>query len=221
MKALEGMGEACIKFDTPVTGGNVSFYNQSPDGAVYPTPTIGMIGLLEDIDIRMTLDFKNEGDLIYVIGTSRNDINSSEYLYNIHGVKHSQTPHFNLEEEFAIQKTVRDLVANKQIKSAHDVSDGGLFVSLVESAKDRGLGFNVSSKEGIRKDAFLFGESQSRIIVSVSADKQADFEAALGGVNCEHIGSVTSGSIQVNDEAWGTLQDFVQPYEVALEEALT
>lgn len=220
VKALEGMSEACVKFDTPVTGGNVSFYNQSPDGAVYPTPTIGMIGLLEDIETRMTLDFKNEGDLIYILGTSRNDINSSEYLYNIHGVKHSPTPHFDLEEEFAIQKTVRDLVANKQINSAHDVSDGGLFVSLIESAKERNLGFDITCKKEIRKDAFLFGESQSRIIVSVSPDKQNDFESALGETNFEKIGSVTSGEIKVENEGWERISDYVQPYEVALEEAL-
>ena len=220
VKALEGMSEACVKFDTPVTGGNVSFYNQSPDGAVYPTPTIGMIGLLENIETRMTLDFKNEGDLIYILGTSRNDINSSEYLYNIHNVKHSPTPHFDLEEEFAIQKTVRDLVANKKISSAHDVSDGGLFVSLIESAKERGLGFDISCKEGVRKDAFLFGESQSRIIVSVSADKAGDFESALGDTAFEQIGTVTSGDIKVDSETWESITDFVQPYADALEEAL-
>ncbi len=220
VKALEGMSEACVKFETPVTGGNVSFYNQSPDGAVNPTPTIGMIGLLEDIETRMTLDFKNEGDLIYIIGTSRNDINSSEYLFTLHGVKHSPTPHFDLEEEFAIQKAVRDLVANKKINSAHDVSDGGLFVTLMESAKERNLGFDISCKEGIRKDAFLFGESQSRIIVSVSADKQSDFESALGAINFEKIGTVTAGNIKVDGASWDTTEDFVKPYAVALEEAL-
>ena len=220
VKALEGMSEACVKFDTPVTGGNVSFYNQSPDGAVYPTPTIGMIGLLENIESRMTLDFKNEGDLIYILGTSRNDINSSEYLYNIHNVKHSPTPHFDLEEEFTIQKTVRDLVANKKINSAHDVSDGGLFVSLIESAKERNLGFDISCKEDIRKDAFLFGESQSRIIVSVSADKQSEFEGALVNINFEKIGAVTSGDIKIDDEGWERIEDYVQPYNVAVEAAL-
>jgi len=179
-----------------------------------------MIGLLEDINTRMTLDFKNEGDLIYIIGTSRNDINSSEYLYNIHNVKHSPTPHFDLEEEFAIQKAVRDLVASKQIKSAHDVSDGGLFVSLIESAKERNLSFEITCKEGIRKDAFLFGESQSRIIVSVAADKASDFESALGDIAFEKIGTVTSGDITIDNEAWETTSDFVRPYAVALEEAL-
>jgi phosphoribosylformylglycinamidine synthase len=79
------MGEACVKFDTPVTGGNVSFYNQSPDGPVYPTPTIGMVGLLESADSKMTMDFKHHGDHIYLIGVSRNDINSSEYLHKVHG----------------------------------------------------------------------------------------------------------------------------------------
>lgn len=220
VKALEGMGEACIKFDTPVTGGNVSFYNQSPDGAVHPTPTIGMIGLLEDIETRMTLDFKQEGDAIYLLGQSRNDINSSEYLYNIQGIKFSPAPHFDLEEEFEIQKITRELVAKNLIQSAHDVSDGGLFVSLMESAKDRKLGFDIQCKEGIRKDAFLFGESQSRVIVSVSPDKINDFEKVLASVNFEKLGVVTAKNIVIQNEEWGTTDDFIYPYQVALENAL-
>ena len=92
--AIKGMGEACRKFDTPVTGGNVSFYNQNPDGPVYPTPTIGMVGLLEDMNEKMTLDFKEEGDVIYLLGKSTNDINSSEYLHKICGVEFSPAPYF-------------------------------------------------------------------------------------------------------------------------------
>jgi phosphoribosylformylglycinamidine synthase len=96
VNAIKGMGEACVKFDTPVTGGNVSFYNQSPDGPVYPTPTIGMVGLLDNPHKKMTMDFKNSGDSIYLIGKSSNDINSSEYLHKIHGVEFSPAPHFEL-----------------------------------------------------------------------------------------------------------------------------
>lgn len=100
------------------------------------------------------------------------------------------------------------------------MSEGGLFVSLMESAKERNLGFDINTKEGIRKDAFLFGESQSRIIVTVAADNQSDFESALVDIAFEKIGTVTSGDIKVDSEAWDTTQDFVQPYAVALEEAL-
>src|SRR5204863_2874814 len=96
--AIKGMGEACRNFDTPVTGGNVSFYNQNPDGPVYPTPTIGMVGIVENINEKMTLDFKEEGDLLYVLGTSTNDICSSQYLSKIAAVEYSPAPYFELEE---------------------------------------------------------------------------------------------------------------------------
>ncbi|MBL7747425.1 MAG: phosphoribosylformylglycinamidine synthase subunit PurL, partial [Chitinophagaceae bacterium] len=133
VQAIKGMGEACRKFDTPVTGGNVSFYNQNPDGPVFPTPTIGMVGLLEDVATRMTLDFKEEGDIIYVLGNSTNDINSSQYLSKICGVKYSPVPHFELEEEFQLQQKVAALIKAGLIRSAHDISEGGLFVTLCES----------------------------------------------------------------------------------------
>src|SRR6476659_3152175 len=98
------MGEACRAFDTPVTGGNVSFYNQGPDGAVYPTPTIGMVGLLDSVTEKMTLDFKDEGDIIFLVGSCSNDINSSEYLHKIRGVEYSPAPEFDLEKEFVLQQ---------------------------------------------------------------------------------------------------------------------
>ncbi len=222
VKALEGMSEACVKFDTPVTGGNVSFYNQSPDGAVYPTPTIGMIGLLEDIKQKMTLHFKQAGDLIYVLGENRNDINSSEYLYNIHNVKHSPTPYFDLDEEFKLQENVRSLIKSGAIQSAHDVSDGGLFVSLLECAFPNKLGFDIHTKEGIRKDAFLFGESQSRIIVSVPAAEQSAFEETINaqGQGFELIGNVSDNAVVIDGNNWDTIaawdKIFLESFEAAL-----
>ena len=114
--AIKGMGEACIKFDTPVTGGNVSFYNQSPEGPVYPTPTIGMVGLVDSVNDKMTMNFKNEGDLIFLLGKSNDDINSSEYLHKIIGEEFSPCPHFDLEEEFHLQKTVAVLIKEKLIE---------------------------------------------------------------------------------------------------------
>jgi phosphoribosylformylglycinamidine synthase len=121
------------KFDTPVTGGNVSFYNQNPDGPVYPTPTIGMVGLLENINEKMTLDFKKEGDVIYLLGKSTNDINSSQYLAKVCNVEFSPAPYFELEEEFSLQQKIAELINKKLIQSAHDISEGGLFVTLCES----------------------------------------------------------------------------------------
>ena len=107
--AVKGMGDACLKFDTPVTGGNVSFYNQHPDGAVYPTPTIGMVGLLEDTKQKMTLYFKQSGDQIFMIGKSRNDIGSSAFLHALHEVEYSPAPYFDLEEEFIITDKITRL----------------------------------------------------------------------------------------------------------------
>ncbi|MGI8583528.1 MAG: phosphoribosylformylglycinamidine synthase subunit PurL, partial [Chitinophagaceae bacterium] len=163
--AIKGMTEACKKFDTPVTGGNVSFYNQSPLGPVYPTPTIGMVGLLDNIEDKMTLDFKTQGDVIYMLGESKSDINSSEYLHKILGVEFSPAPYFSLDEEFKLHQTIRGLIKNKLIQSAHDVSEGGLFITLTESSFHRDLGFKVNQhKTAIRKDAYWFGEAQGRVV---------------------------------------------------------
>src|SRR4030095_12633138 len=170
VKAIEGMGEACRKFNTPVTGGNVSFYNQNPEGPVYPTPTIGMVGVVENIKTKITLDFKEEGDVIYLLGEITNDINCSEYLHKFCKIEFSPAPYFDLEGEFKLQKKVAELISRQFIRSAHDLSEGGLFTTLCESGCTRELGFSVQTKSTIRKDAFLFGEGQGRVIVTVTID---------------------------------------------------
>jgi phosphoribosylformylglycinamidine synthase len=221
--AIKGMGEACIKFNTPVTGGNVSFYNQSPDGPVYPTPTIGMVGLLDSAEDKMTLHFKNIGDSIYLLGQSRNDINSSEYLHKIVGEEYSPCPYFDLEEEFALQQTVYSLIKNKLIESAHDVSEGGLMVTLLESAFTNEFGFDVSANGlPIRKDAYWFGESQSRVVVSVTAKNEAAFQSALklSEASFTFIGIVTEKNITVEGQDWGTIVDWKNKYDNAIGEIL-
>jgi phosphoribosylformylglycinamidine synthase len=223
VQALQGMGEACRRFNTPVTGGNVSFYNQmQQDGKtipVYPTPTIGMLGILDNAENKMTLDFKNEGDIIYLIGTHRNDISSSEYLMRVRGIKHSPAPYFDLEEEVLIQNTVKDLIKNKLIESAHDVSEGGLFVALMESGMPRTLGFDISTEGGIRKDAYLFGESQSRIVVSVKPAQVANFESFIQSKNTPFtkIGKVMGERIRVDSEGWGNISTWKKVYDGLLE----
>lgn len=222
VNAIKGMGEACRKFDTPVTGGNVSFYNQSPDGPVYPTPTIGMVGVLDSVDKKMTLDFKEAGDIIVLIGSSKECINSSEYLTKIHGVEYSPVPHFDLEEEFALQKTITQLIQANQIKSAHDVSEGGLFVTLVESGFNRNLGFDIETDSNIRKDAYLFGEAQSRVVVTVDEKQFNELKNVLAAVNIpfEKLGSVTSGNIAVDTESWGSIGDWKNNYDNAISNLL-
>lgn len=218
---IKGMGEACTKFNTPVTGGNVSFYNQSEDGPVYPTPTIGMVGVLDSLDQKMTMYFKNAGDIIYMIGTHRNDINCSDYLHSICGVSHSPAPHFDLSEEADVQKTITDLIAKKIINSAHDISEGGLFTTLLESGMRNNLGFTVETDDAIRKDAFLFGEAQSRVIVSVNSDIHSLFEAEMQGKAYSKIGKVIGdGNIHIDNENWGYTSDWKNAYDTAIENML-
>lgn len=224
--AIKGMSKACIKFKTPVTGGNVSFYNQSTiDGVtvpVFPTPTIGMMGVLQDKALKTGLDFKNESDLIYLIGESKNDINSSEYLYSYHKVKLSPPPYFDLDKEFALQEVIKKLIQNKLIVSAHDCSDGGLFITLLESAMPRGLGFDIITDVDFRKDAFLFGETQSRVVVSVSPETEDDFIEFMTRMNVPFIvlGEVNDGKIYIDDEDWGRVSEYKNRNDNAIEELL-
>ena len=219
--AIKGMGEACRKFNTPVTGGNVSFYNQNPEGPVYPTPTIGMVGLVENIKNKMTLDFKKEGDVIYLLGEITNDIHCSEYLHKICKVEFSPAPYFNLEEEYKLQNKISELISRHFIRSAHDISEGGLFITLCESGFNRELGFSIQTKSTIRKDAFLFGEGQSRVVVSVTIDKVKEFEDFLRGFPCEKIGVVSTGEMVIDGEFWGTIDWWKEKYDMAIENYLS
>jgi phosphoribosylformylglycinamidine synthase II len=215
--AIKGMGDACRKFDTPVTGGNVSFYNQHPEGAVYPTPTIGMVGLLEDVRSFMTLDFKTPGDLIFLIGQSRNDIGSSEYVHKLKGIEFSPAPHFDLEEEFQLQKIIAQLISEKAVESVHDLSEGGLITALFEASFNRNLGFEVTQqKNEIRSDAYWFGESQSRVLVSVKKENAELFKKILQEFSFEQLGVVSSGLISVEKENWGSVEEWKKIYDEAI-----
>ncbi len=218
--AIKGMSKACLKFATPVTGGNVSFYNQSSyEGPVFPTPTIGMIGILEDKANQMTLNFKQEGDAIYLIGDCKNDISSSEYLYSYCKIKNTPAPFFDLDTEYKLQKAVSAVIKNKLVQSAHDLSDGGLFMSLLESAMVTNLGFEIETDNTVRKDAFLFGEAQSRVIVSVTANNITAFETELKnlGVNCNKIGTVKGKAIVVDGSSYGNLSDYKHSFDTSIE----
>lgn len=222
VKAVTGMGDACRKFKTPVTGGNVSFYNQNPDGPVYPTPTIGMVGIIDDFDNRMTLYFKNAGDVILLIGKQQNDIGSSEYLHKLKKVAYSPAPYFNLDEELAIQEFVSAIIKEKRINSAHDISEGGLTITLLESAFTNDLGFNVTATVETRKDAYWFGEAQGRVVVSCSK-LQAEglqLKAKAAGIPVTELGRVTEGKIMVNGEDWGNSIEWKEKYDTAIEKLL-
>jgi len=221
--AIKGMGEACEKFQTPVTGGNVSFYNQSPDGgSVFPTPTIGMLGVMPDTDTLMTLDFKAEGDYIYLIGASHNDIASSHYLASYHGIKASPAPYFDLDEEYETQQAIKQLIRKKLIASAHDVSDGGLYIALAESAIAGNLGFAIDTDSEIRKDAFLFGEAQGRVVVSVKPELQEAFVEfmALTEIEFSLLGAVTKNGFVVDGDLYDTLDHARDVYDNVLHQIL-
>lgn len=222
VKAVEGMGEACKKFNTPVTGGNVSFYNQNPDGPVYPTPTIGMVGVLDDFNNRMTLDFKRAGDAIVLIGTQKNDIASSEYLHKIKGVEFSFAPAFEIDEEYAVQKFIASIIKEKLIVSAHDLSEGGLIVALFESAFYNNLGFEIDTEINTRNDAFWFGEAQSRVLISCSNEKLQSLkrEAAASGIDICILGKVTNGEIKINKESWNDIKEWKRLYDTSIEKIL-
>jgi len=218
--AVKGMSKASIKFNTPVTSDNVNFYNQTSlaNGqaeAILPTPAIGMLGLLRDKSLHTTLDFKYKGDLIYLLGEPRNDINSSQYLELIHGVKLSPVPHFDMEEEFKLLECCKGMIRNNFISAAHNVSDGGLFVTLVEMALPNGLGFDIVTDGEIRRDAFLFGESQSRIAVTVVEDYEEEFLDFVteAGVNVMLLGHVTKGRLTIDEENFGAIEDMRALYE--------
>ena len=221
VNSIRGMGDACRKFNTPVTGGNVSFYNQNPEGPVYPTPTIGMVGLLENARNKMTLDFKEEGDVIYLLGKMSNDINCSEYLHKVCKVEFSPAPHFDLDDEYELQRKLSVLISKQFIRSAHDVSEGGLFMALCESGFHRELGFSILTKSTIRKDAFLFGEGQSRVVVTVTLDKVKDFENFIADFPYEKIGVVSTGEIVVDGDFWGTIDWWQDQYDTAIENYLS
>jgi phosphoribosylformylglycinamidine synthase len=219
--AIKGMGEACRKFDTPVTGGNVSFYNQNPDGAVYPTPTIGMVGLLENVNQKMTLGFQEEGDHIFLVGKVTDDINSSEYLHKIQKVEFSPAPYFELEEEFQLQQKIAALIQQRFILSAHDISEGGLITTLLEAAFVKELGFDVrSGQSDIRKDAYWFGEGQSRVVVTVKKEQLSVFKELLNDVPYTELGVVTASAVIIDGDDWGTSTAWKEKYDHAIEHLL-
>ena len=186
--------------------GNVSFYNENPESAVFPTPTIGMLGLIEDIDKRMTAPLKAVGDDVYLLTPAawlhKNAIDGSEYLSWIHKKTAGDVPHFELEEEVAVQEALYTLIQQGVVKSAHDVSDGGLAVCLAESVIfSDGLGLNISlDATDIRLDALLFGEAQSRIVFTAAPDDRVKIEGQLAalGVQAHKLGTVTAGGLAIH-----------------------
>jgi phosphoribosylformylglycinamidine synthase len=199
------MRDACLKFGTPVSGGNVSFYNESPKGAVDPTPTIGMVGLIEGRD-PITSFFKDEGDVVLLLGTSREELGGSEYLKTIFNVKSGLPPRLDLDEAKTLLDLLAALAKEKLLKSAHDCSEGGLAVALAESCilnEGHEIGAVIHAEAaGISKEAFLFGESQSRVVISINPSNIKRVEEMINSYKfpCRVIGKVGGKALKINDK---------------------
>lgn len=217
--SVRGLADACTFFDVPVISGNVSFYNQRSEGGlikpVIPSPVVGLVGLICNTDRHTTLFFKHKGDMIFLIGRSKDDVNGSEYLHQVHGVDISLAPFFNPDEEKGVNEAISGVIEKELVRSVHDVSNGGLFFSLLESALPLEFGFDITTDAEVRKDAFLFGEAQGRVVVSVSPEKHDDFVDYM--VGCEIpfsiLGHVTKGEIRVDDESYGFIGEMKKVFE--------
>lgn len=223
-EAVEGMAEACRQFDAPVTGGNVSLYNESPAGSVDPTPTAGMVGLIEDPAHITTQAFKQAGDAIYLLGELGSELGASHYLKVVFGKKEGLPPSLDFQKELGVQNAVRDLIRAGLAKSAHDCAEGGLAVALAESAISGNLGASVDfGPTGLRSDVLLFNESQSRILVTVASTQTADAEALLtkAGVPFRKIGVVDLVSeleIQADGQTYSwLLPELAEPFLTKIE----
>ncbi|MEM6288370.1 MAG: phosphoribosylformylglycinamidine synthase subunit PurL [Bacteroidota bacterium] len=236
-EAVGGMGDACRALGTPVTGGNVSFYNESPDGAggtraVFPTPTIGMVGLVADVEAHTTTAaFQAPGDVLLLVSPAAwwhtGGIEASEYLASLHGTTSGDAPHLDLDEEAAVQAAVLAAIRAGHVRSAHDVSDGGLAVGLAECGVFARLGAEVALPEAdARLDAVLFGEAQSRVVLSVAPGDAEAVTALVAqhGAQATPIGTVTDGSLRIAVGLEAVIdvpvEDLARPYETALPEAM-
>ncbi|MFW6410237.1 MAG: phosphoribosylformylglycinamidine synthase subunit PurL, partial [Halanaerobiales bacterium] len=180
-KAIKGISEACLTLNTPVVSGNVSFYNETKGEAIYPTPVLGMVGVMDNVKNATSSACKEKGDVIYLLGKTEEEIGGSEYLSQIHELEKGLPPVIDLDFEKKLQDSVLELIQSGKIKSAHDVADGGLAVALAESCIQGEIGarIDVDNPGNIRTDALLFGESVSRIIISVSAGDSKYIEKEL------------------------------------------
>jgi phosphoribosylformylglycinamidine synthase len=214
--AIKGMGKACKALGTPVTGGNVSFYNQYREGEqvfpVAPSPSIGMLGLLDKLEQHTGLAFPSTKAKLLLVGMVTPDFSCSEYLREWHKISKSPAPYFNLDQEVQLQKGISGLIQQGLVLSAHDVSEGGLYQCLKESALAGKTGFEVYSDDDIRPDAFWFGEGQGRVVVSIldeNEDAVVDLLAELE-VPALYLGETGGEHLSFDGEKWHSLEDAMQ-----------
>lgn len=221
-KAVDGMAEACRELDTPVIGGNVSLYNENAKGAIYPTPVVGMVGLIHDTDHITTQSFKAEGDAIYVLGDTRAELGGSEFQAIMHGVSEGRPPELSLDTEKKLLGGVLKAIQSGLVQSAHDVSEGGLAAALAESCISGNIGASVEWSTDLRNDVALFSESQSRIVLSVSPDHKNALENLLqeAGVPFTSLGVVGGNKLSININGASALEESVEALKSVWEDAI-
>ena len=219
---IRGMAAACAALDVPVVSGNVSLYNETRGQPIYPTPMVGMIGKLESLQQRVTLAFQREGDAIALLGPQSDHCGGSEYLASIHGMVSGQAPLIDLDVEVRVQAVCRQSIRAGLINSAHDCSQGGLAVALAESAIAGSVGFQVDIPGDGRVDGLLFGEGQSRIVVSLPEEDLAAVRALAAdhGVPCTVIGRVQGDAIVLGDKVSAPLASAQRAWQNGVAEAL-
>ena len=219
-ESVRGMGDACKILQTPVTGGNVSFHNESQQHAVFPTPTIGMLGIIDDLDKTMSSNFKQSGDEIFLIGNNRKELGGSEYIKMLSGEITGKPPIINVEDEAKLIKVLLELCRNQTINSAHDASEGGLAVCLAEKLFGTGDASNFGCDAYLPDSASaLFGESHGRVIVSLPSDKVSELESICksNDVNFWKIGLVNnSGNIKIGESININISEIKDLYENAI-----
>ncbi|MGI6702963.1 MAG: phosphoribosylformylglycinamidine synthase subunit PurL [Clostridia bacterium] len=199
-QAVSGMSEACRVLGTPVISGNVSFYNETDTNAIFPTPVVGMVGLVEDTSHITTQGFKEEGDAVLLLGENTQEAGGSEYLKVVHGLEQGSAPRLDLDKEKRVQDCCLELIRAGVVKSAHDCSEGGIAVALAECCISGGIGAEIEFESRCRKDFLLFGEGQSRIVITAC---QSDLErikdtAARLDVPCTVLGRVKGKELVID-----------------------
>jgi phosphoribosylformylglycinamidine synthase len=223
-EAIRGIGDACRALDVPITGGNVSLYNETEGEAIYPTPVLGVVGLIEDASRTMTRQFKRAGASVVLLGDNRGELGGSEYLAQVHGITAGEPPTLDLARERALQQLLVEAIRDGLIDSAHDCSEGGLAIALAEACFDTGgLGVHVDVAsvggitDAVRIDATVFGESASRVVVSSDGDRVERLlgAAKTAGVPATVIGKTGGDRIQVFVDGMEALDVLVADAEEA------
>lgn len=221
-KAAEGISEACRKLETPVIGGNVSLYNENAKGAIYPTPVIGMVGLIEDVDHITTQGFKQEGDIVILLGETKAELGGSEFQYVLHKGTEGRPPMLDLVAEKKLQSSLLQAIREGLIASAHDVSDGGLAVAIAESCMSGDLGAELDVLSGLRADYTLFSESQSRILISCKPEKLQDLTKLFteAGVPQQTLGEVKGSTLTVKVNGQVAISEEIEQLEKTWKDAI-